>query len=127
LGGALGSRADRLAGRMEEVGEHADAALLDLRSLGVLGVVDEVAVEVLADQVGDVRSHPGGDERRQVLLRVAVDEELLLDQEARRGRVHGRFGDAWSGAGSPTNRARAKSLDAFSRSATRRDTTLRRG
>jgi hypothetical protein len=31
---------------VEEVGEHADAALLDLRRLRVLGVVDEVAMEV---------------------------------------------------------------------------------
>ena len=42
--------AGRLAGRVEEVGEHADAALLDLGRDRILGVVDEVAVEVLGDQ-----------------------------------------------------------------------------
>ena len=34
-------------GRVEELGQHPDAALLDLEGLRVLGVVDEVAVEVL--------------------------------------------------------------------------------
>ena len=33
-------------GRVEEVGEHPDAALLDLGGARVLGVVDEVAVQV---------------------------------------------------------------------------------
>jgi hypothetical protein len=33
------------------VGEHADAALLDLGRARVLGVVDEVAVEVLGDHL----------------------------------------------------------------------------
>ena len=36
----------RLAGGVEEAGEHPDAALLDLGRARVLGVVDEVAVEV---------------------------------------------------------------------------------
>ena len=43
---SLGPRSGRLAWRVEEVGEHPDAALLDLRRLRVLGVVDEVPVEV---------------------------------------------------------------------------------
>ena len=34
-------------GRVEELGQHPDAALLDLEGLRVLGVVDEVPVEVL--------------------------------------------------------------------------------
>jgi len=34
---------------MEELGQHPDAALLDLEGLGVLGVVDEVAMQVLGD------------------------------------------------------------------------------
>ena len=48
LRGALGAAAGRLARRVVEVGEHADAALLDLGRDRVLGVVDEVAVQVLA-------------------------------------------------------------------------------
>ena len=42
----LGARTGRLARGMEEVGEHPDAALLDLGRPRVLGVVDEVAVQV---------------------------------------------------------------------------------
>jgi hypothetical protein len=73
---------------VEEVGQHPDAALLDLGRLRVLGVVDEVPVQVLADQLRDVRAHPGRDEGRQVLLGVAVQEEFLLDQKPRVGGVH---------------------------------------
>ena len=47
LGGPLGARAGGLAGRVEEVGEHPDAALLDLGGARVLGVVDEVAVQAV--------------------------------------------------------------------------------
>ena len=55
-------------GGVEEVGEHADAALLDLRGLRVLGVVDEVAVEVVGDQQLRLGLHPGGDEGGEVAL-----------------------------------------------------------
>jgi hypothetical protein len=34
---------------VEQVGEHPDAALLDLRRLRILGVIDEVAMQVLGD------------------------------------------------------------------------------
>ena len=66
---------------MEEVSEHADAALLDLGGLRVLRVVDEVPMQVARDQQIDVRPHPGGDEGREVLLGVAVEQQLLLDQQ----------------------------------------------
>ena len=45
-----------LAGRMEELGQHPDAALLDLEGLRVLGVVDEVAVEVPVDHLAAPRA-----------------------------------------------------------------------
>jgi hypothetical protein len=67
----------------EEVGEHADAALLDLRGLRVLGVVDEVAVQVLGDHPLGIGLHPRRHERRQVALRDAVEHELLVDQPHR--------------------------------------------
>ncbi len=88
LRGALGAGAGGLAGGVEEVGEHADAALLDLGGLRVLGVVDEVAVQVLGDDLLRLGLHPGGHERRQVALRDAVEHELLGDQAHRRDRLH---------------------------------------
>ena len=69
LRGALGAAAGRLAGRVEEVGEHPDAALLDLGRDRVLGVVDEVAVQVLGDDPLRLRLHPGGDEGGEVAPR----------------------------------------------------------
>ena len=65
---------------MEEVGEHADAALLDLGRLRVLGVVDEVAVQVLGDHPLRLGLHPGGHERGQVAHRDPVEHQLLADQ-----------------------------------------------
>ena len=87
LRGALGAGAGRLAGGVEEVGEHADAALLDLGRDRVLGVVDEVAVEVLGDDPLRLGLHPGRDEGRQVALRVALQRQFLVDQAH---RVQGR-------------------------------------
>ena len=46
LGRSLRTRTRRLAWGMEQVGQHPDAALLDLGRARVLGVVDEVAVQV---------------------------------------------------------------------------------
>ena len=76
----LRARAGRLARRVEEVGEHADAALLDLGGLRVLGVVDEVAVEVLGDDPLRLGLHPGGHEGGQVAHRDPVEHQLLADQ-----------------------------------------------
>ena len=94
LGGALGARAGRLAGGVEEVGQHADAALLDLGRLRVLGVVDEVAVEVVGDQPLRLGLHPGGHEGGQVAHRVALELELLADQPHGVQRPHPRVGEA---------------------------------
>ena len=80
LRGPLRARAGRLAGRVEEIGEHPDAALLDLGSLGILGVVDEVRVQVFRDDAVGLGLHPGGDERREVAHRDAVEDHLLFDQ-----------------------------------------------
>ena len=77
LGRALRARAGRLPRRVEEVREHADAALLDLRGLRILGVVDEVAVEVLGDDPLRLGLHPRRHERRQVAHRDPVQHQLL--------------------------------------------------
>jgi hypothetical protein len=73
---------------MEELGQHPDAALLDLEGLGVLGVVDEVAMEVLVDHPPRLRLHPGGDEGGQVALRNTPNGELLAGQAHRGYRRH---------------------------------------
>jgi hypothetical protein len=77
---ALCPGAGRLPGRVEQVGQHADAALLDLGRLRVLGVVDEVAVQVVGDEPAGLGLHPCGHEGRQIVLRVAVHEQLLADK-----------------------------------------------
>jgi hypothetical protein len=63
-----------------------DAALLDLRRLRVLGVVDEVAVQVLRDHPLGLGLHPRRHERRQVAHGNPIEHELLADQPH---RVHG--------------------------------------
>ena len=83
LRGALGPRADRLAGGVEEVGKHPDAALLDLGGPRVLGVIDEVAVEVLRDDPLRLGLHPGGHEGGEVALRIALERQVLRDQAHR--------------------------------------------
>ena len=65
----LGGSTGRLARRVEEVGQHANAALLDLGRLRVLGVVDEVAMEVLGDEPLSLELYPGGDEGGEVASR----------------------------------------------------------
>jgi hypothetical protein len=57
---------------VEQVGQHPHAALLDLRGDRVLGVVDEVGVEVLRDDPLRLRLHPGRDEGGEVALGIAL-------------------------------------------------------
>ena len=97
LGRALGAASGRLARRVEEVGEHPDAALLDLGGDRVLRVVDEVAVQVLGDDPLRLRLHPGGHERGEVALRVALHGEVLVrpaaSRRSRSSRVSGKVVD----------------------------------
>ena len=104
LGRALRACAGGLARRVEEVGEHPDAALLDLGGLRVLGVVDEVAVQVLGDDPLRLRLHPRGDEGGEIARRVAVEDELLADQAHRIGRRHAGPGKFVLGTSSVTKR-----------------------
>ena len=92
---ALGSGTGRLSRRVEQVGQHPYAALLDLGRPRVLGVVDEVPVQVLGDQPLRLRLHPGGDERRQVACRVPFQGKVLGHQSHRVDRRHAGL---WEGA-----------------------------
>jgi hypothetical protein len=98
LGGTLCAGAGGLPGCVEELGEHTDAPLLDLRGHRVLGVIDEVAVEVLVDHLARLRLHPGGHEGGQVALRNPLDREFLLDQPHRLDGRHRLLGHPVTGS-----------------------------
>ena len=88
FGRPLGAGPGRRARSVEEVGEHPDAALLDLRGPGVLGMVDEVSVQVAGDDLPCLRLHPCRHEGRQVAAGLALDREVLGDQSHRVRRGH---------------------------------------
>jgi hypothetical protein len=77
---SLCARPGRLSGRIEQVGEHANAALLDLGCLGILGVVDEIRVQRSGDQAVGLGLHPGGDEGREVAHRESVEQHLFAEK-----------------------------------------------
>ena len=94
-------RADRRVriGRVPQVGEDVEASLLDRRGLRVLVLVDHVLVERLHVELRRLRLHPRGDERREVLARVAVEEQLVVDDLIRRlGHHLRRRGSASAGS-----------------------------
>ena len=80
LGRALRTGTGGLPRRVEEVGEYSDAALLDLGGLRILGVIDEVPVQVLGDDSLGLGLHPGGNEGGQVPHREPVEDQLLADE-----------------------------------------------
>ncbi len=65
---------------MEEPGDHVHTAVVDLRRLGVLIGVDEIAAEGLDHYLVGFRFHPRGDETGQVQGRVPVEVQLVVDQ-----------------------------------------------
>ncbi|GAA3070789.1 hypothetical protein GCM10020254_13220 [Streptomyces goshikiensis] len=77
-GGAAGGRA--AGGGVPEVGQDVDAAGFDLGRLRVLVLVDHVLVEALGHQAAHAVVGPGGAEGGQVLGRVAVEEELVVQE-----------------------------------------------
>ena len=77
-----------VVGRVPQVGQDGDAAALDLGSLGVLVLVDEVLVDAQVHQLVDLRLLPRLAEGGQVLAGVAVEEELVGDGLERLGRRH---------------------------------------
>jgi hypothetical protein len=82
---------------VEEVGQHPDAALLELGRHGVLGVIDEVAVEVVGDQPLRLGLHPRRHEGGEISLRIAVQEQLPGDQPHRVLGRHPGFGKVIGG------------------------------
>ena len=71
---------------MEQVSKHSDAALLDLCSARIFGVVDEVAVQVFPDDPLRLRFHPGGDEGREVASGIPLQSQILRDQPRAKAR-----------------------------------------
>jgi hypothetical protein len=82
-----------------EIGEDVDASLLDRSRLRVLVLVDHVLVEGLGVELCRLRLHPCGHERRQVLPRVPVEQELVVDHLVGGVRLHLAVGDPPAGHG----------------------------
>ena len=76
------------SGSVPEVGEHGDAAGLDLGGLRVLVLVDHVLVERRGVEPVGLLVHPGGDEGGEVEPGVAVEHHLVQDDLVRRLRQH---------------------------------------
>ncbi len=79
---------------VEQVGHHADTALLDRRGGRVFVLVDHVFVERLGHQLLGLRIHPGGDERRQVQPATAVEHQLVVDEAIDGIGIHRLVGHA---------------------------------
>jgi hypothetical protein len=111
LGGALCPGPGGLARRIEQFGQHVDAALLDLGGHRILRVIDEVPKEVLVDHDAGLWLHPGGHERRQVSLWDPLHGQLLLKQPHRGNGGHGGLGDGGLGGALGEEGARGGDLD----------------
>ena len=87
--GAGGGAADGAGGfrGIPEIGEHVDAALFDGRGLRIFILVDHVLVGGLVHELLDFGFDPGGAEGGEILLRVAVEDELVMDGLIDRLRV----------------------------------------
>ena len=87
---ADGGAADGITvlGRVEQPGQHVDAAVVDFGRLRVLVRVDEVPAERLGHQHVGFWLHPGGDEAGEVERRVAVEVQLVVDDLVGRARRH---------------------------------------
>ena len=72
---------------MPKIGEHADAAALDLGGLRILILIDQVLVDRQVHQLMHLRSLPGLAEGGQVLLGVAIKEQLFGDRLMNRVRL----------------------------------------
>ena len=75
-------------GSVPQVGEHGDAAGLDLGGLRVLVLVDHVLVERGGVQPVGLLVHPGGDEGGEVEPGVPVEHDLVQHDLVRRLRQH---------------------------------------
>ena len=81
------------SGEFHKIGEHVDAALFDGRGLRVFILVDHVLVGGLVHDLLDFGFDPGGAEGGEILLRVAVEDELIVDGLVDGLRVLLRFGE----------------------------------
>ena len=95
LRGADGRGPDRVGalGRVPQVGQHVDASLLELSWMRVLVLVNQVLVLPVDHQGGDVGLLPGLAEGGEVLARVAIQEQLVLDDLEGIGGVEGVVGE----------------------------------
>jgi hypothetical protein len=73
---------------VEQIRQHPYAPLLDLGSARVLGVVDEVAMQIRGDDPLRLRLHPGGHKGGEVASRVPFQGQVLGDQSHRIDRSH---------------------------------------
>ena len=108
-------RAERVGGvgAVPQVGEHVDAARLELGRLRILVLVDHVLVDGEIHDLVDLGLLPGLAERRQVLARVAVQEKFVLhDLEGVRGQAFG-FGNLYFGIGFEDRRGRRLNPEAI--------------
>jgi len=89
LAGAGGGAPDGAGGfgGVPQIGEHVDAALFDGRGLRVLILVDHVLVGGLLHELPDLGFDPGGAEGGEILLGVAIEDELIVDGLVDRLRV----------------------------------------
>ena len=97
-----------VVGRVPQVGQHVDAAPLELGRLGILVLVDQVLVDAEVHQLVDLRLLPGLAERGQVLARVAVEQELVGDRLERVGGPHLVAWDSASTAAWPSGPGRRR-------------------
>jgi hypothetical protein len=64
---------------MEQVGEHVDAAVMDVGRLGIFVLIDVVLAQAVGEQPVGLRLHPGRHESGQVEGRIAVEVELVAN------------------------------------------------
>ena len=64
---------------MPEVGQHMDAASLDLGRLRILVLVDHVLVDALRHQLGNLRLRPRLAKGGEILAGVAVEHQLVMN------------------------------------------------
>jgi hypothetical protein len=76
-----------------EISQDRNTARLELRRLRVLVLVDHVLVETLRHQLTGLWLHPGGDERRQIEPRAAIEQQLVMNQLVGDVRRHGVVGE----------------------------------
>ncbi len=78
---------------MPQLGQHVNAAHLELGRLRILVLVDHVLVERLRHQPVRFGLHPRAAEGGQIEARAAVENQLVVDQMVGRAGRHALLGD----------------------------------